>query len=141
MKTSARNTLAGTVSKITEGAVNSEVQLTLSGSDTIVAIITNSSVNALGLKLGQRALALIKASWIILGRNLHNVKLSARNVLCGTVAEIREGAVNGEVIMDLVGGAKLTSIVTEHSLESLDLKPGDHLCAAIKASSVIIAVE
>ena len=44
MKISARNTLAGSISKVTKGAVNAEVELTLEGGDKVVAIITNDGV-------------------------------------------------------------------------------------------------
>ena len=41
MKISARNVLAGTVSKVTKGAVNAEVDLTLEGGDKVAAVINN----------------------------------------------------------------------------------------------------
>lgn len=141
MKTSARNTIAGTVSKITKGAVNSEVHLRTEGGVEIVAIITNPSVDALELKVGAKAFALIKASWVILGTDLHEARISTRNLLCGTVASVSHGAVNGQVQVKLSSGETLTSIITEESLKGLDLKLQDHVCAAIKASSVILAVE
>lgn len=65
-KTSARNSLAGTVVRCQEGAVNAEVVIELPGGKTVAAIITNESVKTLGLKAGMRATALIKASHIIL---------------------------------------------------------------------------
>ena len=141
MKLSARNVFPGTVTKVTKGAVNSEVQLSTKGGDRIVAIITNASVDALGLKAGTPALAIIKASWVILGKDLHNAKLSTRNILCGTVSKVTLGAVNTEVALKLSGGATLTAIITNESTQTLGLKPGDHACAAIKASSVILGVE
>lgn len=141
MKTSARNMLEGTVSKITKGAVNSEVELTTKGGSKVVAIITNGSVDALGLKSGSKATALIKASWVILGRDLHNAKLSARNLFCGEVVAVHDGAVNAEIAFRIEGGEVLTSIITEGSTKTLGLKTGDHVCAAIKASNVILAVE
>lgn len=65
-RTSARNVLRGTVSRRTDGAVNSEVILDIGGGKSIAAIITKESAGSLGLKAGDRACALIKASHIIL---------------------------------------------------------------------------
>ena len=48
------------------------------------------------------------------------MKLSARNVLKGTVIKIIPGAVNSEVIIKLPGGAEIVSIITKESAESLD---------------------
>jgi molybdate transport system regulatory protein len=53
MKVRARNVshvFPGKVTKVTKGAVNSEVQLSTKGGDKIVSIITNPSVDSLGLK-------------------------------------------------------------------------------------------
>lgn len=141
MKLSARNVFPGTVTQVTKGAVNAEVHLDLASGDKIFSIITNGSVDALGLKPGKSASAIIKASWIILGKDLHSAKLSARNILCGTVAKLTKGAVNSEVSLKLTGGTILTAIVTEESADALGLKEGEHACAAIKASSVILGVE
>ena len=62
MKISARNVLKGKVKKISRGAVNSEVILELPGGLEITSIITNASVDGLGLKEGLPAYAVIKAS-------------------------------------------------------------------------------
>ena len=62
MKLSARNVLKGKVLKVIKGAVNSEVTLELSGGAQVVSIITNSSVENLGLEEGREAFAVIKAS-------------------------------------------------------------------------------
>lgn len=141
MKLSARNVLPGKVSKVVRGAVNSEVALDLKSGDKIVSIITNESVGRLGIKEGKAASAIIKASWVLLGKDLHNAKLSARNVLCGTVGALKKGAVNTEVSLKLTGGTILTAIITEESASALGLQEGGHACAAIKASSVILGVE
>ena len=65
MKISARNVLKGKVVKVEKGAVNSEVVLELPGGVTIVSIITNSSVESLGLMVGKGAFAVIKASSVM----------------------------------------------------------------------------
>lgn len=66
-KISARNRLAGTVSRVQAGAVNSEVVIELPGGGAIASIITNESADRLGLKAGTKASALFKASSVIIG--------------------------------------------------------------------------
>lgn len=66
MKFSARNLLKGTVTKITLGAVNAEVELQLGDGQKVVSIITINSVNNLGLKEGKQAYAMIKASNVMM---------------------------------------------------------------------------
>jgi molybdate transport system regulatory protein len=65
-KVSARNCLAGVVTTVMDGPINSEVTLDLGGGLELTAIITRASVQALSLEPGERASALIKASHIIL---------------------------------------------------------------------------
>ena len=66
LRVSARNRLAGTVIGLDEGAVNSEVALELADGKTLIATVTRQSLLNLGLKLGDRATALVKASQVIL---------------------------------------------------------------------------
>lgn len=65
MKLSARNILKGKVAKIVRGAVNGEVTIQLPGGEQVVSIITNASVDSLGLKEGKEAYAVIKASSVM----------------------------------------------------------------------------
>jgi len=141
MKVSARNAFSGTIEKVTKGAVNAEVLLTVSGGDQIVASITNGSMETLALKEGVHAVALVKASWVILGKDLDSAKISTRNVLNGTISNILGGAVNSEVEVKLPGGAIITAIITNTSVQHMHLVVGEKVSAAFKASSVIIAVE
>ena len=64
---SARNQLAGQVSSVRKGAVNSEVAIELPGGSTVHAVVTNEAALELGLKEGVPATALIKASHVVLG--------------------------------------------------------------------------
>ena len=64
---SARNQLSGKVSALTKGAVNTEVAITLAGGSVVHSVVTNEAVLELGLKVGEPATALIKASHVILG--------------------------------------------------------------------------
>lgn len=67
MRLSARNKLAGTVTAIETGAVNATVQIDLGGGTTVTAMITNASVEDLGLEVGKTAYAIVKASDVIVG--------------------------------------------------------------------------
>lgn len=64
---SARNCLQGTVSRVQQGAVNTEVTLTLPGGTAVAAIVTNAGCAELGLAPGVAASALFKASSVIVG--------------------------------------------------------------------------
>ncbi|MFP3505176.1 TOBE domain-containing protein [Burkholderia sp. SIMBA_062] len=66
-KVSGRNCIAGTVSSIAKGTVNSEVVIRAVGGAEIVAIVTNDSVDRLGLASGKAASAIFKASSVIVG--------------------------------------------------------------------------
>jgi molybdopterin-binding protein len=69
------------------------------------------------------------------------MKLSARNVILGTVKKVTLGAVNCEVILALPDGTEIVSIITNTSAQSLGLKEGKPAYAVIKASNVMIAVD
>lgn len=67
------------------------------------------------------------------------MKLSARNILCGTVVEVIKGATTAHVRLD-VGGTILTASITNEAVEDLGLRPGCKASAIIKSSDVIIGV-
>lgn len=64
---SARNCLQGKVTRVSDGAVNAEVVITLTGGTQVYSIVTREAVTELGLAPGVSATAVIKASHIILG--------------------------------------------------------------------------
>jgi molybdopterin-binding protein len=69
------------------------------------------------------------------------MKLSARNILKGTVVEITEGAVAALVKIDVGGGNHVTSTVTVEAIRELGLRKGQAVHAVIKASDIILAVD
>jgi molybdate transport system regulatory protein len=64
---SARNQLAGTVTRVQVGAVNTEVSIELPGGGAIAAIVTRDSGEALALEVGSEVTAVFKASSVIIG--------------------------------------------------------------------------
>jgi molybdopterin-binding protein len=69
------------------------------------------------------------------------MKISARNILKGKVKQVKAGAVNTEVIVELPGGIEVVSIITKESASNLKLAKGKAVYAVIKASNVMIAVD
>jgi molybdopterin-binding protein len=71
---------------------------------------------------------------------MNDMKVSARNLLPGTVKTVHVGAVNTEVIID-AGGIEIVSIITKESAEHLGLKAGSKVKAMVKASSVMVVTD
>jgi molybdate transport system regulatory protein len=140
MRTSARNALRGEISRITFGAVSSEVDLKLAEGVEIVAVVTRRSVDELGLVVGAPAIALVKSSFVLLAKG-EGLRTSARNQIPGVVTAREDGAVNSEISLDIGGGKTLTATITVESARLLDVAPGAQMTALIKASHVILAVE
>ena len=140
MKTSARNQFAGTVRIVRSGAINDEIELEVIGGLRIVATVTRESRSELGLAVGAKAFALVKASSIMLMTEADDVRLSARNQLAGTVRRIVPGAINTEVVLQLPGGGTVAAVITNESAKSLGLADGSTATAVFKASSVILGV-
>jgi len=140
MKASARNQFAGTVSEVRVGAVYAEVDVALTGGETIVASITTESVDTLAIKSGVKVIALVKAPQIIIVTDFGGYRLSARNQLKGVVTEVKPGAVNSEIDIELSGGEQVTATVTNDSVETLGLRKGQAATAVFKAGAVILAV-
>lgn len=67
------------------------------------------------------------------------MKTSARNAFRCTVAEIRPGAVNAEIIMTLSDSAALVAVITGESLRELDIQVGREVVALVKSSFVLLA--
>lgn len=142
MKLSARNMIKGTVSAVNKGAVNGIVTIDCGGK-TIKADITNEAIDSLGLAEGKEAYAVIKASSVMVATGNEAIAgLSARNQLFGTITDVKEGAVNGHVTIDLgCAGASIKASITNDAINDLGLKVGDKAMAVIKSTDVMVAVD
>ena len=136
---SARNQLNVEISEVRTGAVNSLIAGKLAGGEVLKATVTVDSEKGLDLKVGKQAIFLFKASSVIVSKNNH-IKLSATNQIKGVVSEIKDGAVNAEVIID-ANGSKISAVITKESVNGMDLKVGDDVTAIIKATQIIVGVK
>lgn len=140
MKTSARNLLHGRVAEIKEGPINAEVILDVAGGVRLVAIITRESVANLALAPGCEAFALIKSSFVLLAPEGEVGRISARNVIAGTVIRREDGPIAAEIVLDIGDGKTIAAVITRQSADQLAFQPGTRACAVIKASHIILAV-
>ena len=69
------------------------------------------------------------------------MKLSARNQLKGKVVDIKEGAVNGIVLIDIGGGNQISSTISMAAIKELGLEVGKEAYAVIKATSVMVGID
>ncbi len=139
VRTSARNQFVGSVSGLRAGPVDFEVLLRIDEQLEIAAVVTRTSAEQLGLAIGTEAIALVKASSLLLFTD-EALRISARNRLWGEVQRIVDGPVNAEVTLALGQGRTAVAVVTRDSVEALGLAVGVRACAAFKVSSVILAV-
>ena len=135
MNLSARNKLTGKVVSVDEGAVNAIVKLQIEEDMIITSTITIEAVKELGLVEGKEATAIVKATSVMIE---DEKGLSARNRLAGKVIEIKEGAVNAIVKLQLPSGDVISSTITMESVKNLGLEVGKEATAVIKATSVMM---
>lgn len=140
MKASARNRFVGQVAGVAEGSVSDEIELLTPSGLRVVATVTRASREALGLQRGAAAFALVKASSVMLVTDAEGARFSARNQFQGAVSRVVRGAVNSEITLALLGDETLVAIVTNESVDELDLSLGQPVVALFKASSVIVGV-
>ena len=69
------------------------------------------------------------------------MKISARNVLKGTIISYEIGAINVEVVIEISPGIEITSVITKSSFEKLGLDSGKEAYAIIKGSNVMLGVD
>ena len=139
MKLSARNQFPGTVTKVTEGAVNGIVTIDVNGTP-VTSTISMSAIRELGLEPGKKAYAVVKATEVMVGLGEH-LTLSARNQFPGKVLSVEKGAVNSIVRIEALGGNTISATISNAAAEELGLKQGVDALAVIKATSVMVGID
>ena len=137
MRLSARNQFPGVVQSVQEGAVNGIVKIDVKGT-VVTATISMAAIKELGLAPGVPAIAVIKATEVMVGHGTFT--LSARNQFVGKVASVTKGAVNSIVKIDTPAFV-ITATISNAAVEELALEPGVDATAVVKATSVMVGVE
>lgn len=138
MKLSARNQIKGTITSVQAGAVNGIVKMTF-GKNTVSSTISMSAIEELGLVEGKEAIAIVKATEAMVAVGEVG-RISARNIWKGTVVEVKDGAVNGIVKID-VDGIVLSCTISMNAIADLELAAGKEASVIVKSTSVMMMVE
>jgi len=69
MKLSARNVFKGTIKSLEKGIITASVKIDIGGGNTVTSIITKESIDELGLKVGDKAYAIIKSTEILIAKD------------------------------------------------------------------------
>ena len=134
VRTSARNQLFGTITKIQTGKINSLLTINIDDSLHVRASITNESAKELGINVDKKVYALIKAPW---------VKISTKqsdNCLEGTILSIKKEEELVEVLLEINDKLTITSIMDSSEFESLHVEQNKSVFASFRPSDTIIGV-
>ena len=69
------------------------------------------------------------------------MKLSARNVMAGTVVALTKGATTSHVKIEIGAGFVITASITNEAADELGLTVGKKATAIVKSSDVIVGVD
>jgi len=141
MKTSSRNAYCGKITSLTPGVISDEVEIELESGEKVYGQITSISSKNLDLEVGKEAMALIKATEIMLVTELDDWKVSCRNQFTGKVIKLTRGFVNGEVLVQTPSGLEINATVTLDGVNRLKLERGSTVVAMFKANNVLVAVK
>jgi molybdate transport system regulatory protein len=140
-KSSARNSFFGKIAAIHTGDIQSRIDLVTPGNNAVAAVITNTSLERLGLKRGLLITAEIKAPWVILQKGDTEPHCTAENVFRGRVTKILRGDLTTEFVVTLPDGTDLCSVVTEESRQRLGIKRNDDVWVMFNSFAVVLHVD
>lgn len=140
-RTSARNAFYGKIASIRRGGIQSRVTLITAGGHAVTTVITNDSLELMGLKPGRFATAEVKAPWVLLHKGQKAPCCSAANRFNGTIERIRKGRVNTEFTLRIDDGTALCAVACTDSARHLDLSPGDRVWALFNSYAVVLHID
>lgn len=141
MKTSSRNAYPGKITAVIPGSLSDEVELTLESGEKVYGQISHASFQNLSLAEGKEAVALVKATEIMLVADDNDYAFSCRNQFTGKVVKLVRGFVNGEVLIQTPSGMEINATVSLEGVNCLRLERGCTVVAMFKSPNVLMAVK
>jgi molybdate transport system regulatory protein len=140
-RTSARNSFFGKITALRQGDIQTLVELTTHAGQAITTVITNDSLERLGLKKGKLITAEVKAPWVILQKQVKEPASTAENRFPGVVARVNTGRVNTEYVVRMADGTELCSVATTKGGGRLGLREGDAVWAVFNGFAAVLHVD
>lgn len=140
-KTSARNSFFAKVRTIVRGDIQTRVDLTTIDGHALTTLITNDSLERLGLSEGRLITAEVKAPWVILQGGESNPACSAENRFKGVVTKITRGKINTECVVRISDATEICAIVSSAGSWLLELNEGDNVWVLFNCFSVVLHVD
>jgi len=140
-KTSARNSFFCKIQHIQRGDIQAMVQLITVGGQPVTTVITNDSLDRLGLKAGRLITAEVKAPWVILQQGREAPVCSAENRFNGVVSRITRGAVSTEYSVRIADGTELCAVVSSTGGRHLNLHEDDRVWVLFNCFAVVLHID
>ena len=140
-KTSARNSFFAKIQRISRGDIQTRVDLVTIDGHSITTVITNDSLERLGLSPGRLITAEVKAPWIILQGGESEPACSAENRFKGVLTKINRGKINTECIVRISDATEICAVVSSSGSWLYELNEGDNIWVLFNCFSVVLHLE
>jgi molybdate transport system regulatory protein len=140
-KTSARNSFFGKIQNIQRGDIQTRVNLTTIDDHPITTVITNDSLERLGLNQGRLITAEVKAPSVILQAGDTEPACSAENRFKGVLTKITRGKINTECVVRISDTTESCAVVSSAGIRQLELNEGHNVWVLFNCFSVVLHVD
>ncbi len=130
--------VCGTITRVIKGHIHANVQI-LWKSIPLSVVITKASCEDMHLSEGDSITVLIKGTDVMLAKSFSGM-VSARNKVSGIVNRIIRGDVVSKVFVESQE-EMLHAIITNTSLEEMDISEGNEITAIVKSTELILYKE
>ncbi|MDW7772832.1 MAG: TOBE domain-containing protein [Desulfobulbaceae bacterium] len=138
---SARNVFWGKIQTIRRGDIQTLVVLVTITGHRIVTMITNNSLERLGLHEGKLTAAEIKAPWVIVQKGEDIPESSAENRFQGVITSMIRGKTSTEYVIRIDGGTELCAVASTESGMRMDLQEKSRVWALFNCFSVVLHID
>ena len=140
MQATAKNQFTGRITDVVVGPVTCTVTVLSDSGESVTGTVNRAIFDELGCKVGQAAVALVKASSAILVMDGDGYRFSASNQFTGRVVSVDVDSAMGGAIVELPSGRQLAASVSRGAASSTTLHEGVEATVMFKAYSVILGV-